>query len=73
MPTYEYRCDDCGRYFEVNATVEQKKRGLELNCPDCGSQSHEQVFGGISILSGKAVDRNASSGGCCAADGTGCC
>ncbi|MGQ9799963.1 MAG: FmdB family zinc ribbon protein [Ignavibacterium sp.] len=27
MPIYEYHCKECGYYFDVRATVEQKEKG----------------------------------------------
>lgn len=39
MPTYEYRCDACEYNFEINATMDEKKQGLEIVCEMCGSKN----------------------------------
>jgi putative FmdB family regulatory protein len=38
MPTYQYRCEKCGRIFDhVEHLAEHEK--AKLTCPDCGSKS----------------------------------
>jgi len=44
MPTYEYRCEDCGKTFETIEHVEEHDTGQPA-CPDCGSDSTTQVLG----------------------------
>jgi putative FmdB family regulatory protein len=77
MAIYEYRCNDCGYYFDVKATVEQKEKGLKLTCEQCGSKKLEQVFGGFAILGGQSVNVKSpvsqNGGGCCGGSGSGCC
>ena len=36
MPTYDYRCDDCGG-FDARRGVSE--RNLPADCPDCGAPS----------------------------------
>ena len=36
MPTYDYRCDDCGG-FDARRSVSE--RDHPIDCPDCGSLS----------------------------------
>ncbi len=50
--TYEYKCDACGRFYEVKATVAEKTKGLELVCPQCESAEATQVFTSVFVLSG---------------------
>jgi putative FmdB family regulatory protein len=41
MPTYEYRCGDCGHEFEL---VERVSEHLAPHkCPKCGSEKVEPV------------------------------
>lgn len=50
MPTYEYVCSKCGKIIDIEATVEQKEKGLKVVCPDCGSNETLQVFGNITVI-----------------------
>jgi putative FmdB family regulatory protein len=45
MPTYEYRCKDCGEHLEV---VQSFKDDQLTECPACGG-SLRKVFGNIGI------------------------
>ena len=72
MPRYEYHCKECGYYFDVWASVAEKEKGLEPVCEKCGSGKMEQVFGGISIQTGKAVVSTSGNGGSCCGGGD-CC
>ncbi|MGE5608685.1 MAG: FmdB family zinc ribbon protein [Bacillota bacterium] len=42
MPTYEYKCRDCGRGFEKKIGIQQHERGGKPRCPKCGSRKVEQ-------------------------------
>jgi len=42
MPTYEYKCKECGRVFEVFRRFSELNK--EVNCPNCGSEKTERVF-----------------------------
>lgn len=42
MPIYEYRCEDCGKTFEV--FTRSCCGGEKKECPDCGSQKVKRVF-----------------------------
>jgi putative FmdB family regulatory protein len=42
MPTYEYRCADCGEHFEVTCHLEERDQ-LAL-CPKCKSAKVEPGF-----------------------------
>ena len=43
MPSYEYRCEKCGKKFELvqHVTEHEKKKP---HCPKCNSQKVERVF-----------------------------
>lgn len=45
MPTYEYRCKDCGEHLEV---VQSFQDDALTECPACGG-SLRKVFGSIGI------------------------
>ena len=45
MPTYEYRCKDCGHTFEV---VQSFTDDALTECPSCGGQLRK-VFGNVGI------------------------
>lgn len=66
MPVYEYECEDCGRKFDVLASLAEKEAGLEPVCPKCGSSRARQVFGRFTLLAGsksEADDRDAGDDG----------
>jgi putative FmdB family regulatory protein len=48
MPTYVYRCRDCGRQFEhfEKMTTRVKTR----KCPACGGRAERQISGGAGFL-----------------------
>lgn len=59
MPTYEYHCRKCGRYFEMVMTLreheEQKRKKRKPACPHCRSRSVEQrpsVFQAVTSTKG---------------------
>jgi putative FmdB family regulatory protein len=43
MPTYEYRCDKCGKRFSMVHSISQHGRKRPA-CPKCKSAKVEQVF-----------------------------
>ncbi|MHC4133020.1 MAG: FmdB family zinc ribbon protein [Planctomycetota bacterium] len=42
MPTYEYRCDDCGHEFEEFQSI---KANSLRKCPDCGKNGLKRLLG----------------------------
>jgi len=44
MPTYEYKCNDCGEHFDLFISIRQKEKELDLTCPNCGSKNVKEVF-----------------------------
>ncbi|MDZ7412196.1 MAG: zinc ribbon domain-containing protein, partial [candidate division KSB1 bacterium] len=47
MPTYEFKCLDCGHQFEIFTSISQKEKGLELKCSKCGSEKVGEIFGSL--------------------------
>jgi putative FmdB family regulatory protein len=43
MPTYQYKCSECGREFEqVMPIREHEQKNLKVKCPKCQSSHVEQ-------------------------------
>jgi putative FmdB family regulatory protein len=55
--TYEYRCNGCDRSFEIEASLEEKVRGITPSCPHCGSEETKQLFSPVGFISGAAARR----------------
>ncbi len=71
MPKYAYVCEDCKNKFYVNATMEEKIKGLKVNCPDCKSSKVIQTFENIYFIT---KGRSSNSSGYCNPDsGPNCC
>jgi len=64
---YVYRCQKCGQYFEVRATLAEKEAGLKPVCPRCQAQRAEQVFTRVGLAFGRggSTPQTFSGGGCC--------
>lgn len=67
MPTYQYKCNDCKKKFDIYLTFEEYDKG-DVNCPKCHSRSlarryesspHVAVRGEPTTI-GQLADRNAS-------------
>ena len=52
MPTYDYKCKECGKVFEVFRRFSELDK--EVNCPNCGSEKAERVFS-IPHIEGETV------------------
>jgi putative FmdB family regulatory protein len=57
VPTYEFKCDECGADFEVTAHIAQ--RDEKAVCPQCGGRAVHTVFGKIAVR--RAASRGTSS------------
>ncbi len=69
MPVYEYRCNRCGREFEIRASIPEYSKALEPVCPECGARECERLLSLAAIL-GDSTSRceNPRGGGpgpCC--------
>lgn len=47
MPTYDYKCNDCGHAFELFQTMSE---GVKKKCPACGKLRLERLIGTGSAL-----------------------
>jgi putative FmdB family regulatory protein len=53
MPIYEYKCRDCGSYFE-----ELVKLGQTPDCPECGGKDLEQLISLPAVSTESSRERN---------------
>jgi putative FmdB family regulatory protein len=63
VPTYDYRCQDCGKPFDVRASMAAYSEGLTPRCPDCGSENAVRGFSAVNVLTG-SHGSTYPSGGC---------
>lgn len=47
MPTYDYKCSDCGHAFEA---VQSMKDPLLTQCPVCGKESVVRLISGGGVI-----------------------
>jgi putative FmdB family regulatory protein len=47
MPTYEYRCPDCGHLFE---RFQKMSDAPGAECPSCGAAAERRLSGGAGLL-----------------------
>jgi putative FmdB family regulatory protein len=52
MPTYEYKCKECGKVFEVFRRFTDYDK--EIKCPNCDSDKAERIFS-VPQISGETV------------------
>jgi len=47
MPTYDYKCDKCGKQFE---RFEKMTDHPKAKCPNCGGKAHRLIAGGSGVI-----------------------
>ena len=48
MPTYEYKCSDCGHEFEI---IQSMKDEPLKKCPNCGKNKLRKIIsGGVGVI-----------------------
>jgi putative FmdB family regulatory protein len=52
MPTYQYRCDKCGKKFERSETIAEHEVA-KLKCPKCGRKKVSYVPGNVFVVTSK--------------------
>jgi len=52
MPTYQYRCDKCGKKFERSETVSEHGTS-KAKCPKCGSEKVSQIPSNVFVVTSK--------------------
>lgn len=65
MPTYEYRCQDCGRHFDVlHRSISAAQEAALPRCPQCGSEDSQRVLSAFSVSGGGSTVDGGAPGGC---------
>ena len=67
MQTYNYKCNDCGKNFEVKATLKEKETKT-FSCPHCKSENTKSQFSVLNFLKntfGKSEEKSCCSGDSC--------
>lgn len=49
MPTYEYKCSDCGKRFELTVTLAAYTKGVKPACPRCGAARAVRTFTSVNV------------------------
>jgi putative FmdB family regulatory protein len=52
MPTYQYRCDKCGKKFERSETISEQGTP-KAKCPKCGGTKVSQIPGNVFVMTSK--------------------
>ena len=52
MPTYQYRCNECGKSFERTETITEHE-AAKVRCPKCNSKKVTQVPGRVHVVTSK--------------------
>jgi putative FmdB family regulatory protein len=52
MPTYQYRCDKCGKKFERSETISEHETS-KAKCPKCESKKVSQIPGNVFVVTSK--------------------
>lgn len=47
MPTYEYKCRNCGHIFDVFQKITDEPL---KSCPKCGGEVYRLISGGVGII-----------------------
>lgn len=65
MPIYDYRCDECGKTYDVFHKVREVNE--DIICPSCGSERHTRLISAPSIKVGPSADEvpSCADGNCC--------
>jgi putative FmdB family regulatory protein len=69
VPTYDYKCEDCGKAFDVRASIAAYTEGLKPRCPECGSQNAVRGFSVVNVLSGSRGSSGSHGGTGCGPSG----
>lgn len=64
MPIYDYRCDNCGKVYDVFHKVKEVEE--DVVCPECESTKHTRLLSAPSISMGSGSDLPpCGDGSCC--------
>jgi len=62
MPTYSYKCNNCGIEFDKFCPMSMRERAIQEQCPECHETEIIQVIGSTNIVSGVGELHNTDSG-----------
>ncbi len=60
MPTYEYKCKECGSTFTLIQPIWAERKGNK--CPHCGSENTERLISRFSSTTGGSESPGGSCG-----------
>ena len=67
MPIYDYKCDDCGKVYDIFHKVREIPE--DVVCPSCKSVHHTRLISAPSISMGSSKESapvpSCSDGSCC--------
>jgi putative FmdB family regulatory protein len=64
MPIYDYRCDECGKVYDVFHKVKEVVE--DIVCPSCSSTKHTRLLSAPSISMGSTQEApSCPNAGCC--------
>lgn len=52
MPIYEFRCNDCGKEFQIVESIKAYDP-KKVKCPKCGSSQVEHVWSEVHVVTAK--------------------
>jgi putative FmdB family regulatory protein len=64
MPSYDYRCRDCGQTFTIRLSMAAYAEGVHPPCAACGSANVERSFSALNVLTGSRGGGGSSPAGC---------
>lgn len=65
MPTYDFKCEDCGHVFELFLTFTQQDSHPAIRCPKCSSEQIQRVWTApvtIGAITGASGERSPVGG-----------
>jgi putative FmdB family regulatory protein len=68
MPSYDFRCRQCGSAFEIRLSMSAYERGEGRACPECGSDEVDRAFTAVNVMTGSRSS-GSSGGACCGPSG----
>lgn len=64
MPTYQFVCCGCGKFYEVSVPLAEYVKGFKPKCPHCGAEKATRVFTSVNVKTRSKT--GADSGDACA-------
>jgi len=61
MPTFDFKCNECGHQFSDFVSIKDKDK---VRCPECGGQASQRFTGFMYMSRGGSGSGNCSGGNC---------